>query len=226
MYAFENSLHVVGLVGGIVGVRAAVPRMACLRAHRIAVLEILDSGLIAVLLVFCILRPFVIQTVYIPSGSMEPTLRPNDRVLVNKFLYYFKPPAAGDVVVFDAPSQALHPDEPKKDFIKRVVGVPGDRIAVRGGRLWRNGAPVEEPYLQEPPLYTWPRDALWDEEVVVKPGQVFVFGDNRNRSNDSHAWLAVAPDGSAAPAPGLPSPNILGKAMVIFWPPQRVGLLR
>ena len=223
MYAFENTWHVIGLVGGIVAARAVVPRIAGLRSHCAAVLELLDSFLIAVLLVFCILRPFVVQAFYIPSGSMEPTLRNNDRILVNKFIYYFKDPQVGDIVVFDAPPQAT---KEKKDFIKRVVGVPGDRLAVKDGRLHRNGVAVDEGYLSEEPRYEWPPDAYEGGEIVVKPGHLVVFGDNRNDSNDSHRWEVVGTWGWAKPAPFLPRPNVLGKAMVTFWPPQRVRLLR
>lgn len=223
MYAFENTWHVIGLLGAIVGLRAAVPYIAGLRSHRGVAIEFLDSFLVAVLLVFCILRPFVVQAFYIPSGSMEPTLQERDRILVNKFIYYFTEPKVGDIVVFDAPPQA---SLVKKDFIKRVVGVPGDRIAVRGGKLYRNGVAVNEPYIKEMPTYTWPENAEQGGEVVVPPGHLLVFGDNRNDSNDGHRWEIRAEDGTMRPAPFLPRANVLGKAMLIFYPLHRVGLTR
>ena len=186
-------------------------------------LEFIDSLLIAVLVVFCVLRPFVVQAFYIPSGSMEPTLQENDRILVNKFIYYFKEPAVGDIVVFDAPPQA---SEDKKDFIKRIVGVPGDRIAVKDHKLYRNGTPVNEAYIKEAPLYVWPVGAEEGQEVVVPEGSLLVFGDNRNDSNDGHRWEFRRLDGTSEAAPFLPRPNVLGKAMVVFWPTSRVGLLQ
>jgi signal peptidase I len=223
MYAFENSWHVIALIGAIVAARVAVPLVAGLKPHRAAVLEFIDSALIAVLLVFCILRPFVIQAFFIPSGSMEPTLQENDRILVNKFVYYFKPPKAGDIVVFDAPPAALDGGK-KKDFIKRVVGVAGDRIAVKDHKLYRNGVKVDEPFIKEAPLYDWPDNVYQGGEVVVPEGHILVFGDNRNDSNDGHRW-GLGPDGTGEAKPFLPRPNVLGKAMVIFWPPGRARVL-
>lgn len=223
MYAFENTWHVIALIGGLVAARVAVSHLAALRTHRAAVMEFIDSALIAVLLVFCILRPFVIQAFFIPSGSMEPTLQEKDRILVNKFIYYFKEPEAGDIVVFDAPPQA---SSEKKDFIKRVVGTAGDRIAVKDHKLHRNGVAVEESFIKETPLYVWPEDAYAGGEITVPPDALLVFGDNRNDSNDGHRWEMMSADGMWEAAPFLPKPNVLGKAMVIFWPPHRVGLLR
>jgi len=225
MYAFENTWHVIALIGAIVIARVVVPQIKSLQAHRAAILEFVDSALIAVLLVFCILRPFVIQAFFIPSGSMEPTLQEKDRILVNKFVYYFKEPQVGDIVVFDAPPAALQGDPHKKDFIKRVVGVAGDRIAVKDNQLYRNGVAVKEPFIKEAPLYDWPEGAYKGNEVTVPPGHLLVFGDNRNDSNDGHHWHLERADGTTVAEPFLPRPNVLGKAMVIFWPPQRVGLL-
>lgn len=222
LYAFENPWSIVALVGGIAAARVAVAYAPSMKAHRAATLELVDSALIAVLLVFCALRPFVVQAFFIPSGSMEPTLQEHDRILVNKFIYYFEDPKVGDIVVFDAPPAA---SQKKLDFIKRVVGVAGDRIAVYDGKLHRNGVPVDEPYIKEMPLYTWPPDAEQGGEVVIPPGSLLVFGDNRNDSNDGHRWSIVNVDGTETPRPFLPRPNVLGKAMFIFWPPTRVGPL-
>ena len=224
MYAFENTWHVIALIGAIVAARVAVPYIASLRPHRAAVLEFIDSAMIAVLLVFCILRPFVIQAFFIPSGSMEPTLQQNDRILVNKFIYYFREPRVGDIVVFDAPPAALS-DGKKKDFIKRVVGVAGDRIAVKDHRLYRNGAAVNESFIKEEPFYEWPDGAAEGKEVTVPEGDLLVFGDNRNDSNDGHHWHMQLPDGTVEYRPFLPRPNVLGRAMVIFWPPGRAKIL-
>jgi signal peptidase I len=206
--AFDNTWHVIVLVWALLLIRAVVPRVAALKRRRGAIFEIVDSLLVAVLLVFLILRPFVVQAFYIPSSSMVPTLEINDRILVNKFLYFFREPERGEIVVFVSPPQA---DKDQKDFIKRVIGLPGDRLAVHDGKLWRNGQSVDEPYTRELMTYRWPE---FGGEFVVPPGELFVMGDNRNLSNDSHKWGP------------LPRKNVLGKAFCIFWPPQRVRLLR
>ncbi len=226
--AFDNPWHVAGLVALAVTLRlwAAHTRFfdiaAVLRSSRAAVLEFIDSALIALLLVFCILRPFVVQAFFIPSGSMEPTLQLGDRILVNKFIYHFRQPEAGDIVVFRAPPVADHLD---RDFIKRVVGTPGDRLAVvRYEGLYTNGEPVNEPYIKETPTYDWPDVA--GAEVTVPERQLVVFGDNRNCSNDSHRWQALTTDNRWEPRPFLPEENVLGRATVIFWPIYRMRILR
>jgi len=243
-FAFDNPWEVIALVGVVVSLRVAVPRVPALSKWRAAILEFVDSGLIAALLVFCLLRPFVIQAFYIPSGSMEPTLLEGDRILVNKFIYFFRDPRAGEIIVFNAPPQA---SEDNKDFIKRVVGVAGDRLQVRKhiqgvqpGGLIRNGQLVNEPYLAEPPDYYWPRVSgefvhmgggevkylEADDEFIVPPGHLVMMGDNRNNSNDSHRWARRYHETDQwVSDPFLPRENVLGKAMVIFWPPQRIRLL-
>lgn len=220
------------------------------RKHKPGILELLDSLLIALLLVFCILRPFVIQAFFIPSGSMLETLQIQDRILVNKFVYFLREPHHGEVIVFRAPPQA---DPGKKDFIKRVMGLPGDRISVHDGKVWRNGAPLDEPYTKESPRYNWPvvgQDTFepgvlldeahggreWDVvlrdgslgrvgEVLVPPRGILVMGDNRNDSMDSHAWFQMQSNGQALSRPFVPRENVLGKARFIFWPLFRARLL-
>jgi len=243
-FAFDNPWEVIALVGVIVSLRVVVPRVSWLQQWRASILEFLDSGLIAALLVFCLLRPFVIQAFFIPSGSMEPTLLEGDRILVNKFIYFFRDPAVGEIVVFNAPPQASETD---KDFIKRVVGTPGDRLRVEKsispqhpGGLVRNGQLIHEPYIAEPPDYYWPRmtgELMYvgngevrfvgpGEDIVVPPGYLVVMGDNRNNSNDSHRWARRdEATGEYVSDPFLPRENVLGKAMLIFWPPHRIRLL-
>ena len=206
--AFDNTWYVIALIWALLLIRVVVPRVPGLRTRRAGILEVVDSLLVAVLLVFLILRPFVVQAFFIPSGSMEPTLEINDRILVSKFIYFFREPRYGDIVVFVSPPNA---DKDQKDFIKRVVGLPGDKLLVHGGKLWRNGARVEEAYLDQPIVYTWPE---FGGDYVVADGTIFVMGDNRNSSNDSHVWGA------------LPRQNLLGKAFCIFWPPGRTRVLR
>lgn len=174
-----------------------------------AIGELVESCLIAVVLVFGLIRPFIVQAFYIPSPSMEPTLLVGDRLLVNKFVYRFRDPRPGDVIVFKAPPSADQSaaDGNPKDFIKRVVAVPGDQIEIYGGAVTVNGRALDEPYIAEEPTYTM-------SPVEVPKGSLFVMGDNRNDSNDSHQWGCLERD------------RVVGKAMLIFWPPRRMRILR
>ena len=319
--------------GLLLVLRMTLPRARMLpRQMAEAIAEFVESALIAIVLVFLLIRPFVVQAFYIPSGSMLDTLHIDDRILVNKFIYYFHPPEHRDIVVFPAPPVAS-PDE--KDFIKRVIGLPGDVVSVvpdtllvdgkpavmlndalgdpnanfmhtpqhgiqwlnreqppqvqgnmlaenggprvvvtptgtaeqRDSQLWvngqpeaygggaqgfrvvhdlspfgaapgvegsayylppsdqpalialkgrqltlrpgyviENGHPLKEPYIRQTPRYEMP-------PFKLPPGYYFVMGDNRNDSNDSHAWGPL--DGH----------RITGKAVVIFWPPDRIRIL-
>jgi signal peptidase I len=313
--------------------RMTLPRMRTLpRQWADSTAEFVESALIAIVLVFLVIRPFVVQAFYIPSGSMLDTLHIEDRILVNKFLYHFRPPERHDIVVFHAPPVASR-DE--KDFIKRVIGQPGDTVevtpdtlmvdgkpavelndavgdnfngnfmhtiqhglhwyekerppAVQSNMLWENGEPrvvatpsgqaeqrdqqlwangqrlaynmgegfrvsndlspfgagpdvqgtvyylpqsdqpalivlkgrqltlrhgyvtlnghpQDEPFIRQSPRYEMPA-------FKVPAGYYFVMGDNRNDSNDSHAWGPVDEH------------RIVGKAMLIFWPLNRIRLL-
>lgn len=192
---------------------------------------------------FCLavlIRTFLLQAFYIPSGSMEDTLIAGDRVLVNKLVYDFREPARGEVVVFQgppswAPEAAIDSDpgmfsrigrafgdlvgvsQPgEKDFIKRVIGVPGDVIyCCDEGRVVVNGVPLEEPYVvRDSPLSQGEgggRDCRSREfdEVVVPPGELFVMGDHRQRSQDSRCQGMV------------PIENVIGRAFLIVWPNDR-----
>jgi signal peptidase I len=191
---------------------------------RTSMLELLDSGLIAFVLVFIFIRPFVVQAFYIPSESMEPSLLTQDRILVNKFVYHLNRPQRGDIIVFDAPPQALYGDG-HKDFVKRLIGLSGDTITIRrGDGVYVNGERLSEPAEIPRPDYDWPVDAFGtptEKPYRVPDGCYFVLGDNRNRSNDSHRWTDPTTGESR---PELDANRVLGKAMVIFWPPGRVQL--
>src|SRR5438093_2577007 len=327
--------------GLLLVLRMSLPRMRTLpRQWADSSAEFVESALIAIVLVFLVIRPFVVQAFYIPSGSMLDTLHIEDRILVNKFLYHFHPPEHDDIVVFHAPPQGItgvlvSPDE--KDFIKRVIGQPGDTVEVvpdtlmvdgkpaveindaigdpngnfkhtvqhglrwpaadkehsprvhgnmflengeprvvvtpsgeaerhddqlwvngqrvtyvggpegfrvsndlspfgaapdvqgsvyyvpqsdqpglivlkgrqltlRPGFVRENGHPLKEPYIRQSPRYELPA-------YQVPKGYYFVLGDNRNDSNDSHAWGPVDEH------------RIIGKAMLIFWPLNRIRVL-
>lgn len=147
---------------------------------------------------------FLFRTFFIPSGSMIPTLQINDYILVNEFVYRIKKPARGDIVVFKPPPEARAGD---KEFIKRVVGLPGDVIEVEDGYVYVNGNKATEPYVMNTPdYYMAPKE--------VPSGNLFVMGDNRPTSADSHIWGF------------LPENNLIGKAMVIIFPPTRIKVLK
>lgn len=245
-------------------------RRSPLRASRRSLSDLLESLLIALVLVFLLFRPFVVQSFFIPSGSMHPTLWEGDRILVNKWVYRMASPEHGDVIVFRAPATASATEH---DFIKRLIGLPGDVIEVREGyvelvgrgepilytrseiravlgaggsvgqilqrdsqplrlttdalwlgmrkitkeqfasaaghpgepvriapgRVLRNGVMLCEDYVSEDPGYRWgPRR--------IPPGHLFVMGDNRNESHDSHIWGT------------LPASRVIGRADWVFWP--------
>lgn len=166
------------------------------------VVEYLVILVVSFALVFGFVRPFVVEAFWIPSGSMIPTLEINDRVLVNKFIYRFTEPDRGDIVVFESVQ------DPDTDLIKRVVGLPGDRIAVRSGRLVVNGEPQREPFTNK----DFPDTSFFAPTTVPK-NHVFVMGDNRANSQDSRVFGP------------LPKENIEGEAFLRFWPLSRIGLL-
>ncbi|MFN3926382.1 MAG: signal peptidase I [Pseudanabaenaceae cyanobacterium] len=145
------------------------------------------------LTVACVLRTFIIEPRYIPSGSMEPTLQVNDRILVDKISYRLHPPQRGDILVFYPPFNR------HKAYIKRLIAVGGDRIAIHNGQVIVNDLPQKEDYIAEPPKYELP-------EITVPEGYLWVMGDNRNNSNDSHVWGF------------LPVENVIGKAVLRFFP--------
>ena len=152
-----------------------------------------------------LIRTFVAEPRYIPSESMLPTLEIGDRLIVEKLSYYSHPPHRGDIVVFAPPPQLQEQGyQGDQAFIKRVIGLPGDTIAVQDGRVFVNQQLLTEAYVAEPPNYLM-------SPMVVPPAQLFMMGDNRNNSNDSHIWGF------------LPRENIVGHACFRFWPLERFG---
>ncbi|MCY7320714.1 MAG: signal peptidase I [Phormidesmis sp. CAN_BIN36] len=149
------------------------------------------------------IRQFVAEARYIPSGSMLPTLQINDRLIIDKLSYRFNTPQRGDIVVF-SPTSTLEKQNFHDAFIKRVIGLPGDKVEVKGGRVYVNDQALRENYIEEDPQYQW-------GPQTVSNGSYLVLGDNRNNSYDSHYWGFV------------PREKIIGRAVVRFWPPNRVG---
>ena len=161
----------------------------------------------AALLVALVIKTFLFQAFYIPSESMEPALKPGDRVLVNKLSYHFHAIHRGDIVVFKRPpSEASDPTI--KDLIKRVIGLPGETIEARNGKVYINGRLLNEPYLNADSGTTTSLPAR-----VVPPDTYFVLGDNRINSKDSRF---IGP---------IPKSLIVGRAFVRVWPLSSIGLM-
>lgn len=180
---------------------------------------------LAVILAF-VLRIYVLQAFYIPSKSMENTLLPDDRLLVNKLAYNFSDVKHGEIIVFHGP--VSQPWAEPKDYVKRVMGIPGDRLSLKDGHLVRNGIPLDEAYLKEPmdrdrilhPHLRWDRGTEelvrldGADELVVPDDHLFMMGDNRNNSQDSRSWGFVDKN------------DIIGRALFIYWPFSRMGFVK
>ncbi len=156
------------------------------------------------------------------SGAMAPTLKADDWLLCNKLTLRLRAPRDGDVVLFRIPQYLVLGRQPQES-IKRVVGVPGDSLMIKGGKLWRNGRAVAEPYVRGPMDYTWPPGADRGAQVVVPPGQLVVLGDNRNAAIDSHRWQVLSEEGRPMPKPLLPQELVRGVVVFRFSPADRVG---
>jgi len=184
-----------------------------------AVREWVESIVIAFILAMFI-RTFFIQAFKIPTGSMRPTLLEGDAILVNKFIYGpkipftdlrlpgFRQPKRGDVIVF------IYPENPKKDFIKRLVAKEGETVEIKSGTIYINDKPLLEPIFSQRFYYNKGKLAREGEKIVVPKDSFFVLGDNSGSSQDSRYWGFV------------PKKNILGQAMIIYWPPQRIRIIR
>ncbi|MBZ4655155.1 MAG: signal peptidase [Peptococcaceae bacterium] len=153
--------------------------------------------LLAVVLVL-IIRTFVMDSRIVPTTSMVPTIIPQDRLFVEKITHRFSGLHRGEVIVFKPPVQSGLKD----DLIKRLIGLPGDTVEVKNGKLYVNDVVQNEPYLAEPMQYSY-------KKVTVPEGKLFVLGDNRNRSYDSHEWGFVD------------ITSVKGKAFITYWPLHR-----
>ncbi len=187
-------------------------------------LETIETIFIALILAVFI-RATVAEARFIPSESMVPTLLVNDRLVVEKISNYIGQIKRGDILVFYPPKEMDSFSKGKEidsvtsrslrwlgfttnvAYIKRVIGLPGETLEVRNQTVYINGKPIEEDYIKEKPYYEYGPIKLKDDEL-------FMMGDNRNNSADSHAWGP------------LPIKNIIGHAVVRFWPPQRIGTLK
>jgi len=166
---------------------------------RSALREIVETILFT-LLIYALVRTFLFENYRVVGRSMEPTLENDQFLVVNKLSYRLHEPQRGDIIVFRDPN-----DESRK-LIKRVIGLPGERVEVRNSQVLVNDYPLEEPYISSPPHYSLAAQ-------LIPEGQYFVLGDNRNNSSDSHSWGPV------------PDHEIVGKAWVSYWPPSLWGLI-
>lgn len=160
-------------------------------------IELLETLAIAAVLYFLI--DSVVARVRVENISMEPTLQPGEFILVNRLAYRLGEVHRGDIVIFH------YPANPNEDYIKRIIGIPGDTVEVRGGRVYVNDQEVSEDYIAQAPFYT----GKW----IVPEASLFVLGDNRNSSSDSHAWGFV------------PYKNLVGRALVVYWPFDQAKIL-
>lgn len=181
------------------------------------------EGIVIAILIALFVRTFIVQAFDIPSGSMEPTLLPGDYILVNKFIYgirvpfskirlfSFNKPQRGNVIVF------IYPKKPSLDFIKRVIGMPGETVQIVQGKIYIDGAPIHDPWgyfdKKEPPGFIAEVENFGP--VLVPKDSFFVMGDNRNNSDDSRFWGF------------LPLNDVLGKAFTIYfsWDSKAQNLL-
>jgi signal peptidase I len=148
-------------------------------------------------------RAYVAEARYVKSGSMLPTLEISDRLMVDKVSYLFRAPQRGEIVVFD-PTDMLKKQNFHDAFIKRLIGLPGDKVEVKGGLVYINDRPLPEKYIAELPHYQWGPE-------IVPPNSYLMLGDNRNDSYDGHSWGYV------------PRDRLVGRAVLRYWPPNRFG---
>ena len=146
----------------------------------------------------------LVQNVQVRGLSMYPTLQNNEYMLVDTISYRFHPPRRGDIIIF-------HPPVDREDYVKRVIGLPGDLVAVKDGTVYIDGKRLSEPYVRMPHTYSWGPER-------VPAGHLFVLGDNRDASYDSHLWTSD----QGQPIPFLAEDKVIGRAMLAYWPPGQL----
>jgi signal peptidase I len=165
---------------------------------RRVLLEVIETIVLALVLFVAI--NFLTARIRVDGSSMEPSFHDGDYVIVNRLAYQFGDIQRGDVIVFP------YPLNEQDDYIKRVIGLPGDRVSVYGGIVYVNGEPINEPYIMEQPRED-------KAEQIVPEGYVFVMGDNRNASSDSRTWGPLSID------------KIIGQAIFRYWPFTDIGVV-
>ncbi len=179
----------------------------------------IESIIVAFLLAM-VIRAFLVQAFKIPTGSMRMTLLEGDLILVNKFIYGAKvpftnlrlpalrEPKRGDVLVF------IYPEDKDKDFIKRLAGLPGETVEIKGGSIYINGKPAQEPVFNRTYYYNRGDFGAEGQKIIVPLDSYFVLGDNSASSKDSRYWGFV------------PKDNLLGKALIVYWPLSRIRAIK
>ncbi|HOJ92119.1 MAG TPA: signal peptidase I [Dictyoglomaceae bacterium] len=162
--------------------------------------DLLETIVFAFILALLI-KSFILQISYIPTGSMIPTLNEREAVLVVRIPYYFREPTRGEIIVF------RYPQDPKTEYVKRLIGLPGDTVEIKSGVVYVNGEALDEPYV---------KNKSFDDygPIKVPEDNYFVLGDNRPVSVDSRYWGFV------------PQKNLIGRAIFLLWPPQRIGTVK
>ena len=160
-------------------------------------IDVLETLILSVILFAAINA--VSARIRVDGSSMEPTLHSGEFVIVNKLTYKLGMPEIGDVVIFH------YPRDPEQEYVKRVIGLPGDQVVITDGKVYVNGQLLEEDYIAASPA----NEASWD----IPEDAIFVLGDNRNNSSDSHSWGTV------------PLKYVVGKAVFIYWPPPNWGMI-
>lgn len=161
--------------------------------------DFVETILFAFILAFLI-KSFILQISYIPTGSMIPTLNDGEAVLVVRIPYYFREPTRGEIIVFK------YPLDPSKEYVKRLIGLPGDTVEIKHGEVYVNGQLLKEDYVKRKSDDNY-------GPVKVPKDSYFVLGDNRPVSVDSRYWGFV------------PKKNLVGKAILLLWPPQRIQII-
>ncbi|PMQ01310.1 MAG: signal peptidase I [Dictyoglomus sp. NZ13-RE01] len=162
--------------------------------------EFVETVVFAFILAFLI-KSFILQISYIPTGSMIPTLNEGEAVLVVRIPYYFREPRRGEIIVFK------YPLDPSKEYVKRLIGLPGDRVEIKNGEVYVNGQKLVEDYVKRKSDDNY-------GPITVPKDSYFVLGDNRPVSVDSRYWGFV------------PKKNLVGKAILLLWPPQKIHIVQ
>ncbi len=181
--------------------------------------EWIESIIIAFVMAM-VIRAFVVQAFKIPTGSMRPTLLEGDIILVNKFIYGAKipftdwqlpkirDPKIGDVIVF------IYPIDPKKDFIKRLIALPGETVEIKNGTVYINDKPLVDALFNQRYYYNRGDFGQEGKKIIVPRDSFFVMGDNSASSQDSRYWGFV------------PRKNVLGQALIVYWPLTRIRIIK
>lgn len=180
-----------------------------MKAHTKSQIREWVESLVIALVLALLIRAFVVQAFKIPTGSMRPTLIEGDRLLVNKFIYRFRKPERGDIIVF------RFPKERKKDYIKRLIAAGGETAEIKGGNIYIDGEIVEDPFIIRSINYSnkEPYGGI-GRKIKVPEDNFYVLGDNSGSSKDSRYWGFV------------PRKNVVGRAFFVYWPPTRIRVLK